>query len=590
MIDVNYYTKLVFGNDINMINKLFGNYKFHSLFAMKKFLEELPNNNNLLDKFKTRINNEQLKNMLSQANVLSLSLDNVIENPFDFLNREVFPNIDMGNLLYDLNPKLSGGTEMVDCPCCNDRSTKAYVVKEGGENTGIIACNRLKECGEKTSIFNHVRSREGLDFISTIKFLSNQVGIDYDIYNRNREMHIEDNGVFQDKDYVCDSNTIIQKNINRKSKNQYGVSEFEILSPDLTKLFTKPNLMKALHNYNKYPDKDKIKLIYNYIKVFTMKEQDRKDMHTYLGKRGITIESAKDFGLLKANKINDLVNELKEIFGKDDLIRFNVLNEKGYWKYTLLTKDDEYIYNDSIVTFFHSIYSDNPTNIEFKFFGEKAIGSKRKAISMSNSEILDSNYYSNITIDNIKSSDKQNNVIWWNEGSLDVKCMNSMGFLSNGLIGAGKHFDKNLGLYKDKIHIICLDEDNAGIKFTSVLARKLRMIGVKQIYCASWNEEFGNDINDLLNSKNLDKIKVSKIEFTLNEDINEYEITYDIEEIKPIPTYIIEKAYKELEVAYQEASLSMGKDISSLYRINHEKAIEINDLVNQSKIQQTINP
>ncbi len=590
MIDVNYYTKLVFGNDTNMISKLFSKYKFHNLFSMKKFLDELPTNSILLDKLKNNYNikDEHIKNLFSQATTLSSSLENIIENPFDYLNRQVFPIVDIGSLLYDLNPNTNGSTDLVDCPCCEDRSTKAYIVKEDGENTGTIACNRLKECGKTTSIFNHVRDREGLDFISTVKFLSNQVGVDYDIYTRNREMHIEDNGIFQDKDYVCDADSIIKKNISKKSKNEYGITEFETFTPDFDKTFKKVNLLKVLSNYKNYNNSDKIKLIYSYIKNFTMKEQDRKEMNIYLGKRGISQESSKDFGLLKANKINDLVNELKEIFGKDDLIKFNILNEKGYWKYTLLTKDEEYIYNDSIVIFMHNIYSDSPTNIEFKFFGDKTIGSKRKAISMSNSEELYSNYYSNITIDNIKSADKKDKFIWWNEGALDVKCINSMGALSNGFIGAGKHFDKNLGFFKDKVHIICLDEDKAGIKSTEKLAKKLKMIGSKYIYVANWEEKYGNDINDLLNSKNLDKIKLTLMNFTLNEKTNEYDLSYDISNTKALNPSIIEKAYKELDTAYKEVSLITGQDISTLYKKNDESVSKNNDITIQNS--KTINP
>lgn len=579
MIDVNYYARLAFGDDLNLISSLFGRYKFNNLFLFKKFLEELPNNETLLQKL--NLNEETHKKLISQSNSLSLVIEGAIENPFDFLNKNVFPVVDVDNLLYDLNPKTSGGTVLVDCPCCQDTSTKAYIVKEGGDNTGTIACNRLKECGERTPIFTHVRDREGLDFISTVKFLANQVGIDYDVYSRNREMHVEDNGVFQDKTYICDSETINKKNIERKSKNPYGISEFETFTPNVDKSFRQVNLMKLLHNYNNYNDADKIRLIYSYIKHFTMKEPDRKDMHIYLGKRGITIDSAKDFGLLKANKINDLVSELKEVFGVNDLIKFKVLNEKGYWKYLLETKDKKFIYNDSIVSFMHDMYNDSPTNIEFKFFGDKTIGSKRKAISMSNSEELYSNYYSNITIDNIKSNENKDKFIWWNEGSLDVKCINSMGALSNGLIGAGKHFEKNLGFFKNKIHIICLDEDNAGIKSSLTLAKKLKMIGCSSIFTANWDEKYGNDINDLLNNKNLDKIKLTKIDFVLNQETNEYNLSYDITSQKTLNKSVIEKAYKELEKAHMEVSLATGQEIKNFIKDN--TSIDISDILDIQK-------
>lgn len=569
MIDIDYYTKLVFGSNQTLINKFYGTYNFKSLRGFKNFLSNLPNNTEALERLRNRnVPNDTVNSLLEHSTKMALVLENVVEDGFEFLNRMVYPNIDIATLLPELNPDTRGSSDLVDCPCCENTKTKAFIVKIRNENTGTISCNRKNGCNKNTSIFKYIAERQDhVESIETINYLAKQVGIDFSVYVRNREMHREDNGIFQDKDYVCDRDTITN-NINAKKKknNPYGISEFETIKPDFNQTFKKVNLLKVLGDYKIYSEQDKIRIIYQYIKTFTLKETDRKDMEIYLGKRGISRASAKDFGLLKADKINELVNELKEIFGKEDLIKYKILNNKGYWKYSLLTEEGNFIYNDSIVSFMHDVYSDSPTNIEFKFFGDKVKGSSTKAVSMSNSAILNSNYYSNITIDNLKNNDKENKVIWWNEGSLDTKCLSSMGMLSNGLIGAGKHFNKNLGLYKNKTHVICLDEDKAGRESAITLAKKLKMIGVKQIYNASWNEQYGNDMNDLLNGNNLHKITLSLFVFRLNEDTNTYDVSIDRENVKYMNNETIQKAYKEQARAYYEVSRLTGEDISTLYK------------------------
>lgn len=586
MIDVAYYSKylsLDSQSSENLIKKFFQNFNFDNLFKFKLFLQELPNNANLLDKI--RENNKPLSQdrrnlLLNQANQLSHIVNSMQINPSDFLNDTVFPNVNIDSLLYDLNPKKSGNAHLVDCPCCNDKKTKAYIVLSGGQNTGTIACNRLNECGEKTSVFKHIQDREHLSYIDTVKYLANQVGIDYDVYIRNREMHKEDNGVFQDKNYNCDIKELEKKDTQIKVKDIYTVGELgELQQADYEKSFKNVDLTRLLMNYKSYDDTDRLRLVYSYIKKFTLQEEDKSKMYEYLASRGIPQKNTANFGFLKANKINSLVAELKEIFGEEDLIKFNILSNKGRWKYSLLTKDEKYIYNDSVVFFANDIYNSSPTNIEFKFFGENVVGSPRKSISMSNSELLNSNYFSNITIDILK---KDSNIpIWWCEGALDVKCIESMGGYANGLIGAGKHFNYNLGLYKDKVQIIALDEDEAGRKNSLILAKKLLKIGVKNIYFASWSEEYGNDLNDLLRNRNLDKIILTKVLTSINKDTGEIQISNSIDDKALLPQKLIQNAYKNLDLANDE--LKKKSDI------NKQAFIQKKSFSSDNHIQNSIN-
>ncbi|KAB7891272.1 hypothetical protein [Poseidonibacter ostreae] len=581
MIDLTYYVNQTIGNkeESKILLEKYSHYRFHSLYGMKQFFQELDGNHKSLEN-----NTDKIKeSVVTLSNALATNLDFLLTKPSEFLSDEVYPKLNYGSVLYDLNPSEQSGNVMVDCPCCVDTAKttdKAYVVMVGNQNTDTIQCNRLKTCGEKTSVVKHVGDREGINFIDTVKYLANSVGIDYDAYVRGKEMHKEDNGNFKDTNYNCDINEIKENAKKKKAVNKFGISPIDFKEANKTKSFKgNINVMKVIGKYNTVSEQSKVQMIYSYIKNFAMKEKDRGKLLDYLSNRGINNDKSSDVGYLKANKINELVQELKEVFNVNDLVKYKILNEKSKtWNYKLLTADEKWEYCDSALFFMHDVYNDIPTNIEFKFFGDRTQGSPRKAVSMSNSAIVDSNYYGSANnIDFIKD-DKQAQC-WWNEGAIDAKAVEYLGFKSNGLIGAGKHFNANLGHFKDKVHIIALDEDMAGAKNSVILAKKLKMAGAQNIFFASWNEEYGNDLNDLLNSKNLDKIKLTFCKFNLSEN-EDYTISSDITKIQHLPSDLLNQAYEiafkdTKELPQQVNNISEIKEIDSISNIESQKPIEV---------------
>jgi len=548
MLDFRYYVKsaLPKQEDQDTILKFFGKIKFNNLLDSISFFKNI-------DKKVGFISDEREKEkVLNLAPSVVQGLEAQRIDPLDFLNAQVFPQLDMMEAIADLRPKKSGNSIICECVSCRDAKKKhptkdnrdAFVVSSGGMQTGIIKCSR-GSCGATTSILRHIMDRDNTNFRETVINLAKSVGIDYESYERNSELHIEDNGSFKKNNIEIEREALKVELEKRYHRNEFGLMDIEFKEADLSKNFrsglTTSNL---LSKYNELDKNYRVQMIYDYIKRFTTREKDRGAMVEYFKGRGLSEEATKDVGVLKANKINKLVSELKDIFGEKDLIEFGIISEKyKSWRYMLLTKDDKYKMCDSAVFFMHDIYSDIPTNIEFKFYGDMVEGSPRKAVSMAQSDIVSSNYYgSGNNIDFIKNEKLK--TLWWTEAVIDAKTVEQLGMRANSLIGVQKHFNENIGYYKDKVSIIAFDEDVAGIKNSEIFAKKLRLAGAKHIFFASWDAEYGKDLNDLLQSRNLDKIRISYAVFS--EDINgDIVLSSDISKLQHLQQANIEMAYSK---------------------------------------------
>lgn len=377
----------------------------------------------------------------------------------------------------------------------------------------------------------------------------------------------------------------------------------------------------------------RLQIIYSYIKDFTMQEKDREEMVGYFANRGIAKELLSDVGCLKASKITQLVKELKENFDEKDLVDFGILDEKyKAWRYGLVytsvedygklkkmtseeiisyfekknvpkdyllkspyiktkaitklidvLKEDfkekflfengiikeKFTQNDSAVFFMHNIYNDSPTNLEFKFYGNLVKYSKRKAVSMANSQIVDSNYYGDSNnINFIKK--EENKIVWWTEGAVDSKTLENFKINSNALIGVQKHFDRNLGYYSNKINVIAFDEDNAGHKEELKFAKKLKLAGVEHVFISKWDSSCGKDLNDLLINKNFDEINIFPTKLQKNEE-DEDEVVLITEDIQKIPQEIIDYGYKKANLESIENTPKKKEEEPNSFIANQEE-------------------
>lgn len=549
MLDFKYYVKNALSQEEeqDVILKFFGKIKFKNLLDSISFFKNISKKVDFID------NEKEREKVLNLAPTIVQGLEAQRIDPFDFLNTQVFPQLDMMEAIADLRPKKSGKSIICECVSCRDAKKKhptkdnrdAFIVNSGGIQTGFIKCSR-GSCGATTSVLKHIMERNNTNFRETIINLSKSVGIDYESYERNSELHVEDNGSFKKNSIKTEKESIKVEFAKRQHKNEFGLFDIEFKKADLSKSFklgmTTSNL---LSRYNDLSKNYKIQIIYDYIKRFTTREKDRSSMINYFKSRGLSEEATRDVGVLKANKINKLVSELKDVFCEKDLIEFGIISEKyKSWKYALLTKDGKYKMCDSAVFFMHDVYSDIPTNLEFKFYGDMVDGSPRKAVSMAQSDIVPSNYYGSAnSIDFIKNENLK--VLWWVEGIVDAKSVEQFGMKANSLIGVQKHFNENIGYYKDKISIIAFDEDKAGIKNSEIFAKKLKFAGAKHVFFASWDSQYGKDVNDLLQSRNLDKIRISYVVFSKDIDGN-IVLSSDISKLQHLQQANIEMAYSKI--------------------------------------------
>ncbi|MEM7589291.1 MAG: DnaB-like helicase C-terminal domain-containing protein [Myxococcota bacterium] len=92
----------------------------------------------------------------------------------EFLQHQVYPNVDPALVLQELAPKDKGKYYAAQCPRCGKR--EAYIYKNGF----MLRCNRLNKCGHRVMMIDHLNGgvhARGQDFIAAARKLSEIAGI-----------------------------------------------------------------------------------------------------------------------------------------------------------------------------------------------------------------------------------------------------------------------------------------------------------------------------------------------------------------------------------------------------------------------------
>lgn len=90
------------------------------------------------------------------------------------LKDQIFPNLNLENLLQSLNPTGGGTYYTVDCPSCGEHEAFAYV---GGDR---IVCNRKNNCGKSMTVVEFAAGKPrptGKDFITAVEKLAASAGV-----------------------------------------------------------------------------------------------------------------------------------------------------------------------------------------------------------------------------------------------------------------------------------------------------------------------------------------------------------------------------------------------------------------------------
>lgn len=535
MLDIKYYFQQTLNSDnATLYSKYFSKIKLNSIFHAISFFDDIKKNS-------TWIKNEADREIL-QANAAQLvsGLKSLEIKLSDILEQHIYPLVDVSTSFSELEPKVSTNNTVLFCPSCGKK--EAFV--GGGGKGSVIICNRGNKCGEKIQFVSYVEKRDSVSFYDAVKKLADEVGIDIKAIQRNSEIHIEDRDGREKLDIY--KQAIIDAN---KKKIVHAATEYKKL--DVEKSFVKIDIEKLYSKYAVMNDTQKMQTIMGYIKNFSMKDDiDRTSLINFYRTRGVYGEAnTAEFGFLQANKIPKLVEELIEKFRADDLVRFEILSEGSHrWKFGAIGEDEKFFYCDASVLFMTSPYGDVPTNLEFRYIPENNKKLKTKTGSLENKEFVDPNYFGKAhNVDILK--DENQKEIWVHEGHIDAKTMSLYGYSSISLIGVHKHYDELLGYYKGKTIILALDQDKAGWKNLEILAIKLKEAGVEHIFCATWDDKDGKDINELHVNGKINSIQYSYV--SVSTEINRYgneekHITLSLQR-KPINQNKIARAREEMQ-------------------------------------------
>ncbi len=93
------------------------------------------------------------------------------DSTIDLLTHQIYPNLNIREVLADLNPKDSGSYFTVTCPFCKKREAYIYKHKQ------YIQCNRRNKCGRHISLWDYVKEKKQLDNKSTLEELARMANI-----------------------------------------------------------------------------------------------------------------------------------------------------------------------------------------------------------------------------------------------------------------------------------------------------------------------------------------------------------------------------------------------------------------------------
>lgn len=543
MLDLKYYFQQTLNSEnAALYFKYFSKIKLNSIFHAISFFDDIKKNSAWI---KNEADRETLQ---ANASQLVSGLKSLEIKLSDILEQHIYPLVDVSTSFSELEPKVSTNNTILFCPSCGKK--EAYV--GGGGKGSVIICNRGNKCGEKTQFVSYVEKRDNINFYDAVKKLADEVGVDIKAIQRNSEIHMEDRDGREKLDIY--KQAIVDAN---KKKILHAAVKTEYKKLDIEKSFAKVDIEKLYSKYGVMNDTQKMQTIMGYIKNFSMKDDiDRISLINFYKTRGVYGEAnTAEFGFLQASRIPKLVEGLKEKFGVDDLVRFEILSSGSHrWKFGAIGEDEKFFYCDASVLFMTSPYGDVPTNLEFRYIPDDGKKLKTKTGSLENKEFVEPNYFGKAhNVDILK--DESQKEIWLHEGHIDAKTMSLYGYHAISLIGVHKHYDELLGYYKGKTVILALDQDKAGWRNLEILAIKLKEAGVEHVFCATWDDKNGKDINELHVNGKINSIQYSYV--SINAEINRY----GVEE-------------KHIALSLQRKPINQNKIARALEEMRQEKASE----------------
>ncbi|KAB7884998.1 hypothetical protein [Poseidonibacter ostreae] len=562
MLDLQYYTKHALNEeDAALFLKHFKNDKYNSLYAFIKQLENMDNKLSWINKQEYKIK------LLELCNRFKLGLEPLvipINQKIEFLESQINIGIDFPEFQWKNNAH--GGI----CPSCGKK--ELFVPNHGESN--FIKCSRENKCGYKSSIYNYLRKEKGLQTIDALLELAKRIGIDFDLYQKSLEVHLDTEQI----------NFKVPKKVSSTvtTNNEVTYTKF-----DVNKKYTEVNFSKTLELYSNMNEKQKFMMIVTSIYEYSLTSNQKKKIKYYKS-RGISALTYTKLlskvnlintkvGYLSIDDLENLINHLKEIYSTEDLIHFGVINDDNH-KYPHSFK--HYSEEGFCVIPSFDLYSNMVTGLKLRNTKLAQWQSKNlKEPELSFSRIASPLPFG-LTREVLQS---KNSIIRLQEGSIDSFSLPIMhNTYDVSIAGVNGMRIEDYGLFENKEIEIWFDQDYAGQKSA---------YGIKTLNVSLSSTELSHysllmkyqDLNDSnITSSKVGDITNIKIQF-INSDIyldefnkhlnlfKDKNINYDISISKGIKDLILDAGAKNVSVKTWD--IELGSDINEVLQKNNIEKI-----------------
>lgn len=323
MIDLKYYAQTSLSEeDSKLFIKIFGNYKFCSLWQMIKQLE------NIEEKLDWVTQGTYKQKLIELCNHFSISLKELLptfSDKLEFSLRDLNV-VDSFQNEFEFKKNSHGGI----CPKCGEK--ELFVPKQGTAKS--IKCSRENQCGYSSSIYNYLVEEKNMSPKDALEELASLSGVDLKAYEQSLEIHTIET---QPKIDVKTKKKVLENQNRVKKETQY-------MKFDTSKKYTEVDFKKMLEKYHDgsmKEERQKFIMVVSAIYYFSL-QTNQTGKGLYYKSRGISSvdypaltskvqQIVDEVGYLDAKKdIPDLINSLTQMFPVEDLIEFGVINDANH--------------------------------------------------------------------------------------------------------------------------------------------------------------------------------------------------------------------------------------------------------------------
>lgn len=372
----------------------------------------------------------------------------------ELLEYEIYPKLDLLELLGELEIRQKSGYYVLRCPQCGKK--EAYIPNKPTLKP-VIVCNRRNKCAYVSSIWNYLKDTRNLTNRDVLELLAANANISLEPY---RYTHT---AVQKQKECV----TILYKRAYTPMPEQFKRIDYR----------------ENLNNFAHLDTYEQYKTILTFIYAYSLRT-NQTDKNAYYKKRGID-KVPENIGFLSHEDIQILGDELLRFFPSNKLHDFGLFKNGrfkfGFSSFCIVPSVD---LASSLVTAlrFRSIY---PVKI--------------KEIEISNQRMLNPLPYG-MSYKNLQRFDS----FYLTEGHIDALSLGVENFVAIEGVNSFNHY--HLKLFENKTLYLCFDQDKAGKDAAVRLSQQLQTLEIKH-KIASWNSVLGKDINELLQNGN-DPLKI----------------------------------------------------------------------------------